>query len=64
MGQNIQCLPDLITIMDTEHRVVKVNKAMADSVGVSPEEIVGKIVMRWFTEPDVPLILVHILTSC
>lgn len=40
--RTFNALPDLITIMDTEHRVVKVNKAMADSVGVSPEEIVGK----------------------
>lgn len=35
-------LPDLITIMDTEHRVVKVNKAMADTMGVLPEKAINK----------------------
>ncbi len=40
--RTFNALPDLITIMDTEHRVVKVNKAMADSMGVSPEEAINK----------------------
>lgn len=40
--RTFNALPDLITIMDTEHRVVKVNQAMADSMGVSPEKAIGK----------------------
>ena len=35
-------IPDPIMIVDTKHRVVRVNKAMADSVGHNPEEILGR----------------------
>lgn len=31
-------LPDLIAILDKKHNVVKINKAMANRLGVSPEE--------------------------
>lgn len=41
-NRTFNAIPDLITIMDTEHRVVKVNKAMSDSMGVSPEEAINK----------------------
>jgi PAS domain S-box-containing protein len=34
-------LPDLIAILDNNHKVVKINKAMANRLGVSPEEGVG-----------------------
>lgn len=34
-------LPDLIAILDREHRVVKINKAMADRLGVTPDQGVG-----------------------
>ncbi len=34
-------LPDLIAILDTDHKVVKINKAMANRLGVSPEDGVG-----------------------
>lgn len=40
--RTFNALPDLITILDAEHRVVKVNQAMADSLGVSPEEAISK----------------------
>ena len=40
--RTFDALPDLITILDSEHQVVKVNQAMADSLGVSPEDAVGK----------------------
>ncbi len=33
--------PDLIAVMDDKHRIVKCNKAMADSLGVTSEEAVG-----------------------
>lgn len=35
-------LPDLITILDSDHRVVKVNKAMADRVCLPEEDLKGK----------------------
>ena len=34
-------MPDLITILDNEHRVLRVNEAMARRLGLKPEECVG-----------------------
>ncbi len=34
-------LPDLIAILDTDHRVVKINKAMANRLGVSSDAGIG-----------------------
>jgi PAS domain S-box-containing protein len=34
-------VPDLITILDNEHRVLRVNEAMARRLGLKPEECVG-----------------------
>ena len=34
-------VPDLITILDNQHRVLRVNEAMARRLGVRPEECVG-----------------------
>ncbi len=34
-------VPDLIAILDTNFRIVRINKTMADRLGVDPEEAVG-----------------------
>jgi PAS domain S-box-containing protein len=34
-------VPDLIAILDTEFRIVRANKAMAASLGITPEECIG-----------------------
>jgi two-component system, chemotaxis family, CheB/CheR fusion protein len=34
-------VPDLIAIMDDSHRIVRVNRAMAERLGASPEQCVG-----------------------
>ena len=34
-------VPDLITILDNEHRIVRANKAMAQALGITPEACVG-----------------------
>ncbi len=34
-------VPDLIAILDCQHRVVRMNRAMADRLGVTPDEAVG-----------------------
>ena len=39
--RTFDAVPDLIMILDTEHRIVRANKAMADKLGCSPEELVG-----------------------
>jgi PAS domain S-box-containing protein len=35
-------VPDLIMILDEEHRVIRANKAMADSLGTQPADMTGK----------------------
>ncbi len=34
-------VPDLVAILDPQHRIIRVNKAMADSLGVTPEQCIG-----------------------
>jgi len=36
-------LPDLVMIVDPHHRILKVNKAMAEKLGKSPEEMIGQL---------------------
>jgi PAS domain S-box-containing protein len=35
-------VPDLIMILDGQHRILRANRAMAEKVGRTPEELVGK----------------------
>jgi PAS domain S-box-containing protein len=39
--RTFDAVPDLIAILDGEHRIVRVNKAMADRLGLSPGDAVG-----------------------
>ncbi len=39
--QTFDSVPDLIAILDTQHRVVRTNRAMAKRLGVTPEQCVG-----------------------
>lgn len=39
----VDCLPEPIALLSKEHRVVRLNKAMADIMGVSPREAVGQV---------------------
>ncbi|MDD1690954.1 MAG: PAS domain S-box protein [Methanoregula sp.] len=34
-------VPDLIALIGKEHRILRVNKAMADSLGITPEQAIG-----------------------
>jgi PAS domain S-box-containing protein len=36
-------VPDLIAIMDAQHRVVRVNRAMADRLGIKADEFIGQL---------------------
>ena len=40
--QTFDSVPDLIAILDNEHRMVRVNRAMAQWLGLSAEECVGR----------------------
>ncbi|MCM0080716.1 PAS domain S-box protein [Geomonas sp. Red32] len=39
-------VPDLIAIMDGQHRIVRVNRAMAQRLGTSPKECIGQVCYR------------------
>jgi PAS domain S-box-containing protein len=39
--RTFDAVPDLIALIDREHRVIRVNRAMADDLGISPEQAVG-----------------------
>jgi PAS domain S-box-containing protein len=39
-------VPDLIAIIDKDHRIVRVNQAMADRVGLHPDEAKGLFLLR------------------
>jgi PAS domain S-box-containing protein len=40
--RTFDAIPDLITILDREHRILRVNKAMADALGTTPKELIGR----------------------
>lgn len=35
-------VPDLIAIIDKDHRIKRINKSIADSLGIKPEDAIGK----------------------
>ena len=41
-ARTFDAVPDLIAIIDTNHRIVQVNKAMANRLACAPEECVGQ----------------------
>jgi PAS domain S-box-containing protein len=40
--RTFDAVPDLISIIDREHRIIRVNKSMANRLGIHPEDIVGR----------------------
>ena len=47
-------VPDLVAIVDNEYRFVRVNRAMAESLGMTPEECVGKTCHQHVHGMDAP----------
>jgi len=41
-ARTFDAVPDLILILDNQHRVVRANKAMAERMGCSPESLIGR----------------------
>lgn len=39
--RTFDAVPALITLMDTEHRVIRVNRAMAERLGTTPDKMIG-----------------------
>lgn len=55
--------PDLIAILDTRHRIVRVNKAMADRLGMQPQECLGLNCFKCVHKTDrPPLFCPHVQT--
>lgn len=48
-------VPDCIAILDTEHRIVRVNKVMAEALGRTPEQLVGLACHKVVHGSDRPL---------
>jgi PAS domain S-box-containing protein len=40
--QTFDAVPDLIMILDAKHRIIRANKAMAEKLGLAPEELIGR----------------------
>ncbi len=40
--RTFDAVPDLIVILDQEHRIVRCNRAMAEALGVEPKQLVGR----------------------
>ncbi|MCX8021814.1 MAG: response regulator [Syntrophorhabdaceae bacterium] len=40
--QTFDSLPELIAILDTQQKIVRVNKTMANKLGMKPQELIGK----------------------
>jgi PAS domain S-box-containing protein len=40
--QTFDAVPDAVAILDAEHRIVRVNQAMASRLGLAPEQCVGR----------------------
>ncbi len=52
--RTFDAVPDLVAIIDRNHRVVRVNRAMAQRVGCTPEEVIGKHCYHLFHGDDDP----------
>ena len=35
-------ITDMVSVLDTDHRFIRVNRSLADHLGVEPQEIIGK----------------------
>ena len=42
-GLTFDAVPDLIMVVDTQHRIVRANKAMADALGMTEQELIGQL---------------------
>jgi PAS domain S-box-containing protein len=40
--ETFYAIPDMIMVLDTQHRILRANKAMADSLGLVEQELIGK----------------------
>jgi PAS domain S-box-containing protein len=52
--KTFDALPDLVTILDTEHHIVRANKSFAAALGTTPDKLVGKYCYNVVHQTDNP----------
>ncbi len=52
--RTFDAVPDLIAILDNDHRLVRVNRAMAQALGMEPQELMGKFCYEWMHHSTCP----------
>ncbi|NOQ47300.1 MAG: PAS domain S-box protein [Desulfobulbaceae bacterium] len=53
--RTFDAVPDLIMILDPEHRIVKVNRAMADALDLDPAQCIGRFCYREIHNGSAPI---------
>jgi PAS domain S-box-containing protein len=53
-ARTFDAIPDLIMILDSEHRIIRANKAMAEKLGLYPEELIGRSCYHIVHETEEP----------
>jgi PAS domain S-box-containing protein len=53
--ETFNVIPDQITILDNNHRIVRANKALADALGVSVPEVMGQPCFRCVHDSQTPI---------
>ena len=48
-------VPDMIAVIDSQYRIIRTNRAMADRLGMSPDQCVGKICYACIHGTDEPV---------
>ncbi|MBI5633894.1 MAG: PAS domain-containing protein [Nitrospirae bacterium] len=48
-------IPDLIAVIDKDHRIIRANKAMAEKMGLEPKELLGKKCYELFHKISGPI---------
>jgi PAS domain S-box-containing protein len=52
--RTFDAVPDLIMILDAEHRIVRANKTIEDALGVTPQEAIGTTCYEVFHRENTP----------
>ncbi|HEX2951842.1 MAG TPA: MEDS domain-containing protein [Armatimonadota bacterium] len=64
-GRTFNSVPDLMALLDNDHHIVRVNRALADRLGVTPEECIGMHCYEAIHAlPHAPAFCPHALTCC
>jgi PAS domain S-box-containing protein len=61
--RTFDAVPDLIAILDNQHKIMRTNKAMAQRLGLTPEQCIGKVCHKVVHGTECPPALCpHVLT--